>query len=179
MKLKYYLRGIGAGIIVAVLIMAIGGGAPTMSDKDVIKRAEELGMVKSGENSSTIKDQMSSAAESSQAPEGASSVEQTSEAQPEPSSVEESSQAQPEPEPAQQPETPAGDGSTVKVNVTAGMYSSAVSKLLYDAGLVSDANAFDKYLTDNGYDKLIVVGEFNIPKGATAEQIAKILTTKR
>lgn len=52
MKLKYYLRGLGLGIILTSLILVISrninGG---MSDKEIIKRAEALGMVMSTEDS--------------------------------------------------------------------------------------------------------------------------------
>ena len=47
MKLKYYLRGLGIGIIIAVVIMIIAFRihGSEMSDQQVIERAQELGMV--------------------------------------------------------------------------------------------------------------------------------------
>lgn len=47
MKLKYYLRGLGIGIIIAVIIMIIAFRihGSEMSDEQVIERAQELGMV--------------------------------------------------------------------------------------------------------------------------------------
>ncbi|MBO6195923.1 MAG: hypothetical protein J6O03_00415 [Butyrivibrio sp.] len=49
MKLKYYLRGMGIGIILTAIVMgfALGGRKATMSDAEVIKRAKALGMVES------------------------------------------------------------------------------------------------------------------------------------
>ena len=46
MKLKYYLRGMGIGIILTAIVMgfALGGRKATMSDAEVIKRAKALGM---------------------------------------------------------------------------------------------------------------------------------------
>ena len=46
MNLKYYLRGLGIGIIVTALIMGIvtGGKGKALSDEEIIKRAEQLGM---------------------------------------------------------------------------------------------------------------------------------------
>ena len=46
MNLKYYLRGLGIGIIVTALIMGIvaGGKGRSLSDEEIIKRAEQLGM---------------------------------------------------------------------------------------------------------------------------------------
>ena len=50
MKLKFYLRGIGLGIIVAVaLCISAGMKNDQISDEEIIKRAEALGMVPSRE----------------------------------------------------------------------------------------------------------------------------------
>ncbi len=50
MKLKYYLRGIGIGVILTAAIMgfALGGRKTIMSDAQVIQRAKELGMTEGG-----------------------------------------------------------------------------------------------------------------------------------
>ncbi len=47
MKLKYYLRGMGIGVLLTAIIMgvALGGNNTKMSDAEVIKRARQLGMV--------------------------------------------------------------------------------------------------------------------------------------
>ena len=47
MKLKYYLRGMGIGIILTAIVMgfALGGRKATISDAEVIERAKALGMV--------------------------------------------------------------------------------------------------------------------------------------
>lgn len=47
MRLKYYLRGLGIGIICTTLLMTIEShtNTQTMTDEEVIERAEELGMV--------------------------------------------------------------------------------------------------------------------------------------
>lgn len=46
MKLKYYLRGLGIGMLVVALILAISGNKGSgMSDEAVKRRAAELGMV--------------------------------------------------------------------------------------------------------------------------------------
>lgn len=50
MKLKYYLRGMGIGIILTAIVMgfALGGRKATISDAEVIERAKALGMVDAG-----------------------------------------------------------------------------------------------------------------------------------
>jgi len=45
-KIKYYLRGIGAGILLSLLLFSLFTPKKTVSDEDVIKRATELGYVK-------------------------------------------------------------------------------------------------------------------------------------
>ena len=47
MKLKYYLRGLGLGVIFATLIMTISSVIHNnnLSDEEIIKRAQKLGMV--------------------------------------------------------------------------------------------------------------------------------------
>lgn len=47
MKLKYYLRGMGIGIILTAIVMgfALGGRKASISDAEVIERAKSLGMI--------------------------------------------------------------------------------------------------------------------------------------
>lgn len=53
MKLKYYLRGLGIGIIVTAIIMMItnAGSGKTLTDEQIMQRAEELGMTRPAEDS--------------------------------------------------------------------------------------------------------------------------------
>lgn len=53
MNLKYYLRGLGVGIVVTSLILGIGLGSrkETLSNEEIKERARELGMV---EESTTV-----------------------------------------------------------------------------------------------------------------------------
>ena len=48
MKLKYYLRGLGIGILVTVLLTTVSSGQRrTMTDEEIKARARELGMSES------------------------------------------------------------------------------------------------------------------------------------
>ena len=51
MKLKYYLRGMGIGIILTAIVMgfALGGRKATLSNAQIIERAKALGMVEQTE----------------------------------------------------------------------------------------------------------------------------------
>lgn len=49
MKLKYYLRGLGIGVLVSVFIMGVAAGdVNTLTDEEIKARAAELGMVEQG-----------------------------------------------------------------------------------------------------------------------------------
>ena len=47
MKLKYYLRGMGVGVLLTAIIMgvALSGSSSKISDEEIIRRAKQLGMV--------------------------------------------------------------------------------------------------------------------------------------
>ena len=74
------------------------------------------------------------------------------------------------------PDTPAWE--TVTLVIGRGESSTTVSKNLKKAGIVEDAAAFDRFLCNNGYDKKIITGTYEIPYGASEEEIAKIITRK-
>ena len=55
MKRKYYLRGLGLGILITALVFTIAG-PKELSDEEIINRAEKLGYVKEEDASLGIKD---------------------------------------------------------------------------------------------------------------------------
>lgn len=57
MKLKYYLRGIGIGIIFSIIVFSVAltsNKTYDISDEEVMKRARELGMVYSNDNDNSL-----------------------------------------------------------------------------------------------------------------------------
>lgn len=208
MKLRYYLRGLGIGILMTVVILTIAGaGKETMTDEEIKARAKELGMVESTVLSGMETSSATGGMEEHTTPSPSEVPEE--EVIPEPSEVPEE-EVTPEPSevpkeevtpaPLEEPKatvTPApseepketvvpepSEGSenstiTVKIVISAGDSSVSVSKDLEAAGLVESASAYDKYLCDNGYDRKIRVGAYEIPVGATDEEIALIITGKR
>ncbi len=67
-------------------------------------------------------------------------------------------------------------GGTKSVTIVSGDSSYAIAKKLEAAGVVDSASFYDTYLCEHGYDKKLRTGTFQIPEGATEEQIAKIVT---
>ena len=71
------------------------------------------------------------------------------------------------------------DSDTVTITVKRGMGSETVAKMLEEAGLIEDRNAYDLWLEQNGYARKIRVGTHTLKKGMTDEEIAIILTTEK
>ena len=201
MKLKFYLRGLGIGILVTTVILGIASGRKqNMSDEEVIKRARELGMVESTlltnlpdqgkEETQPEESEMQETKPEETKPEESkaeetkpdetkpeeSKAEETKpdETKPEESKAEETKPEESQPEETQNKET----DKMVSIVITKGESSTSVSKSLQKAGLVEDAAAFDKYLCANGYDKKIVTGTYEIPIGASEEEIAHLITRR-
>lgn len=104
--------------------------------------------------------------------------EPTPEVTPEPT-PEPTPEVTPEPTPEKPAkDTPSGnDENTIVVVVNAGDGSDTVAKRVFEAGLVSNASEFDKYLMANGYDRKITIGNHKIAASATEEEIAKNLVS--
>ena len=190
MKLKYYLRGLGIGILVTTVILSLAGvGRKNMTDEEVVKRAKELGMVESTllsdlpdqtktDEVRPTEPEISLQPETSE-PEAGPEAEESASTPETPEAPEETPVA-PEETPGSpedgNPDTPAGE--TVTLVIGRGESSTTVSKNLKKAGIVEDAAAFDRFLCNNGYDKKIITGTYEIPYGASEEEIAKIITRK-
>lgn len=206
MKLKYYLRGLGIGIIVTAVIMGVTSGhrKETLSDREIRERAAALGMVEQG----NLLADMETPSESAPKEEGASQAEETPEAVPsapeeeqETAKPEETPAEEPVQEPVQTPEKmqpeepmqepdeeeakPAGTEEAspenlptgaVTIEILSGEGSYAVCRKLEEAGLIASASDFDVYLYTNGYDRKLRTGSYQVPAGAEPATIAAILT---
>lgn len=204
MKLKYYLRGLGIGMIVTALILGISFSnrqdqtSQIMTDDQIRERAAELGMVDSSEL--TLAALQNSAKQPTEGtPEETTQTQEQNniEAEPE-TTVPAETQATVEPETTQEPEATtepektAGPETTAEPEVTEapqrtqtasitiqrGDDSGSASRRLYEAGLVENAKAFDNYLCNNGYSRSINPGTYEIAPGTSEEEIAKIITGK-
>lgn len=171
MKLKYYLRGLGTGIAAAALLIGISRGVSdkgAMTDEEVLIRAKELGMVErtvlaeNEQQAETGETEESQTKAESQSEEESQNLQQASGENG--SRDEEGTFGMPD------------EAGTVSLQIVKGDSSVSVSKRLAEAGLVDDAAAYDRYLCQNGYDKKIRVGNYEIPVHATQEEIARIIT---
>ena len=188
MKLRTYLRGLGLGLIVAALVTGVGS-QQTMSDEQIKSRAKELGMMEGH----TYLNQVDAAIETEETTEteetaetvivetleSESRVELESETAAEETKVQETApeaESEPVEESREQPVEDTMAPETVTFQIHSGDSSVSVAKRLAEAGLVGDAKAFDRYLCQNGYDKKIRTGTYEIQSDSSNEEIAKIIT---
>ncbi|MBO4825380.1 MAG: hypothetical protein IK050_00585 [Lachnospiraceae bacterium] len=200
MKLKSYLRGIGAGMIVTALIMGVAAPKGNAKAQEPVSNETLLESVKdvSEAESSVVSvsdtgKEVASAETQTSAPDEASISSETSAEEDKTEFVDISASVEePEPEPEPEPEGPpainpmpddetgyVNSGETVLIKVIKGDSSVSVSRRIFEAGLVESAVEFDNYLCENHYDKSISVGEYEIEQGADFETIAKTITRRR
>lgn len=183
MKRKYFVRGLGVGIVFGALIMFAAymtSGKNRMSDEDIIKRAQELGMVKQSEY--VLESDVTSEETTTEAPTTTEKAteEVTTEA---PTTTEKATTEAPtttEKATTEASTTEKADTSTqTTITISSGMSSEAIASALANAGLVDDESKFNSFLVANGYDMKLETGSFSLASGMSYEEIAKILTTKQ
>lgn len=178
MKLKYYLRGLGIGIIITAVILAIASpdDEKALTDEEIIQRAEQLGMVMPDETEEQEPDET----EVQEPDETAGDVQEKNDteanqgegSEPDAGSEPGDDKSNEHTDTLQEPTT---DPVMVTVEIKPGEYSDKISQKLVEAGLIVDAEEFNRYLMDNGIDSMIAVGQHQIPQGASEEEIARIL----
>lgn len=198
MRFRYYLRGIGLGILFATIVLTISvrvrGGI--MTDERAVMRAEELGYVlPETENADKENGNLS----------GREDVLQGSEVQDD--DVQENVSQD---DNGQGSDVPGDDGQVNDTqdisavedsqhdNIGSGEFNDSgnsdnsneelitiivkkgdncrkLSERLLEAGLVADAEDFRLYMFQKKYDSLISAGTYEIPYGADYDDIAKVL----
>lgn len=204
MKLKYYLRGAGIGLIIATLILMIATALhpnQELSDEEIIARAEKLGMVMKTdaekEDKKTLADLDDPNAEETddnplQEDAKEDPIEDTKEDPKEDPTEAANTETDPDKTdtnqgPTEKTQQNTGDEESpkveviekVEVTIVPGEYSDKVSKKLQKAGLIDDAESFNKYLAEKKYDNLIQPGNYEIPKDSDYDSIIKIITEKK
>ena len=196
MKLRYQMRGLGIGMIVTALLMGVTAEKVPLSDAEIRTRAAELGMVESDSlkltdvQNTPVPEENHSGDEAG--PEEGTKAEEDPDSEAEPAQQLPGTQGEEDADAGSGetsgeegttsgPDEAAGESSaeTVTVEVEPGVTSYRICIMLEEEGLVEDAAAFDTYLCDNGYSRKIKFGTYQIPAGASEEEIAKIITRSR
>lgn len=186
MKLKYYMRGLGLGILLTTLILSISYANKKLTDSEIIARAEKLGMVMEDEIDNNLKEAIKKPSASGK-PETTPDISVT----PEPTSSISSAptisitpSVSPEPTIAPTPiitnlpdET--AQPKSVTFAIEKGMSSNKVSKRLQEIGLIEDAKDFNEYLIAEDKVSVIQVGTYELPEDCTYEDIINAITKKQ
>lgn len=159
MRFKYYLRGAGIGVILTTLIFTIAFAVykPTLSDDEIMKKAEALGMEMPADDSDsadkkdtkTAKDQKDDADASDSNTDDATTSED------------------------------GGQKNVIEFTIASGDTSATIAQHLQEVGLVDNAKSFDLYLSGQDLDNQLLPGTYQIPEGATFLEIGELLTTKQ
>ncbi len=218
MKLKYYLRGLGIGIILTTIILTISysGRKLELTDEEIIQKAEALGMVmeedslfpnkneenkinveNSTENKNIIETEQNTIIENSEVVSETQVTVENSEMVLESEVTAENSQAMSDSEiTMENSETVLGQGNIAensemiseqedtvengeaevyRLTIYPGFSANSISRELEQNGIIADRKELAQYLAEVGYSRTLLVGEYEIPYGATIEEIYQIL----
>lgn len=179
MKLKYYLRGLGLGIVLTTLILTVSFHFKSeMKDSDIIDRAKELGMVMQDATKDTLFAETTTDSKANPETTKPTDDNQTTEATTEVPTTEVPTTEAPTTEaPTKEaPTAPPEPAVKAQITITPGSSSSSVANSLADAGIIKNRTEFDKYLEDNGFSEQIQVGTFNVNSSMSYYDIATIIT---
>lgn len=166
MKLKYYLRGMGIGIIVTTIILAISFSRREVkiSDEDIMTRAAVLGMVMPTEDENTAAD-----AELKTGGGLDTDTEEESETE-NAAGAEADTESAPETDAERELQT-----DIYRLVIHRGDVCRAICDVLAENNLVDDAEEFCDYLTSLGYASSISAGDYDIPYSLTMEEVAQVI----
>lgn len=194
MKLKYYLRGLGVGIVVTAFVSSIanGIGGNSLTTEQVILKAKELGMV-TQDDYDAVNSDLTDAKESIEDlqnqlnDQNTTANEETSDTE----NLNNSTNGTNETNDANETNALTSDNSTttetyiegstsesttVEFDITPGMSSNAVSKLLEEKGIIADAADFNQYVIDSGKVNNLQVGRYKVSSGESYDSIISKLT---
>ena len=206
MNLKSYFRGIGAGMIVTAIIMGVSmpkvvSADPveketlieTVDKKEIDDKKEIAEATPSVSGDEAFMEEVKKAVSNNEAlrneeKESSDTEEEVKEETQSEESKEEVKEEEKEPEEEILPKPinpmPEGEegytdlGELVEIKVIPGDSSVSVARRIYEAGLVESAIELDEFLCQNGYDKSISVGTYEIAKGSDFDTIGKIITRR-
>ena len=166
MKLKYYMCGLGSGIILAVLVLAIAGRISALGNS-VNNNAninETTGSVIA--YTTQVDNKETTQAETTEVETQAGTEENS-----EPFTGESTGVTMAVTESETQSET-----GKVQVHIAAVTISSEIAKMLEERGVIDSAQGFIQYMYDEGYSRIVQEGDFEFTKNDTYANVARILT---
>lgn len=173
MKLKYYLRGMGIGIIVTTIILAISFSQRKVeiSDEQVMVRAAALGMVMPEEQGAGTE---TTEAETEVQTEQMEQMEQMVQTEQMEQTSEDLQTEDMNSEGTEAAVTTEQNG-TYRLVINKGDVCRIVCETLQENGVIDDAEALRKHLFELGYANSISTGAYDVPYGLTMEEVAEII----
>lgn len=148
MNIKYYLRGLGIGLVITTLILTISHHISNpKADEENTQPQTTTGSVLAYTKEDKTKDEEETTQQSPQA-----TTQQV------------------------QPTENNDDNTEITIDIQGVYYGTDVADLLYDVGVITDKQEFSDYLKEHGYDTMIREGSYIFTKGDTFENLAKIIT---
>lgn len=183
MKYKYFLRGLGTGIILSALILCISYRT-SRSDENVVDQAKKLGMVfpegtQAPEQLEEIISTDTPVPAQSSSGAGVTGHETVPEGADKTDTPQKTNKPKKTVKPASTKKPESVKGAGVNFKVRGGLLSSTVAREMKEAGILQNDEKFDEYLVNNGYATKIREGIYRIPVGASYAEIAKIITRSK
>ena len=175
---KYFLRGMGFGILVTVVLFSVAlvfYNPDDDSNNSTASVTDESAKEQSFEDLNEKEEESVENTDSADA----NSVEESDTSDTdsvEESDASESANTKTASDTSAEPNEAPTD--LVSFKVSAGESSYKVAENLYRAGLIDNPGTFNTFLEQNGYDNTIRVGTFHISKDSTYEQIANTIASK-
>ena len=161
MKLKYYMCGLGSGIILAVLVLAIAGKISALGN--------------SGNNNANINETTGSVIAYTTQADNKETTEVETQAGTEENSERLTGESTGVTMAVTESETQSETGK-VQVHIAAVTISSEIAKMLEERGVIDSAQGFIQYMYDEGYSRIVQEGDFEFTKNDTYANVARILT---
>lgn len=190
MKLKYYLRGFGTGVIFATVILIIALAVHDNLSSNSNKNASSGNLLLSTENNNKQTEHNKESVSKKEDPSGETSDNKET-------SMKETQTTIPN-ETTTQIETTTHNQTTIQnetttqnettktlddvndevytLSITSGMTSNQAADILAEHGIVDSGYDFNMYLYNNGYESKIRTGKYKLTKGMSYAEIAKMIT---
>lgn len=172
MRLKYYLRGLGLGIIFTCVILMIFSNGNKSKDTSVVEDSNGIELTEAVGN-----DFDSNEEEEQSVTDESNNDENDSNSNDEIQSLDENINRPIDDQTVNEITGDSGEleSEYVSLVIEQGDIARDVAEKLYEDGIINDVEAFRKYLGETGVSHTLHAGEYQIKVGATFEEIVEVL----
>lgn len=172
MRLKYYLRGLGLGIIFTCVILMIFSNGNKSKDTSVVEDSNGIELTEAVGN-----DFDSNEEEEQSVTDESNNDENDSNSNDEIQSLDENINKPIDDQTVNEITGDSGEleSEYVSLVIEQGDIARDVAEKLYEDGIINDVEAFRKYLGETGVSHTLHAGEYQIKVGATFEEIVEAL----